>query len=651
MLPDVTVPAPVVTLACVIAVAICVGETPSAATCFGFSWTFSCICCTPERVTACTPSMACRRGTTRVPSSAASCSGGKDEDTASCTTGMLVKLSAATFGAWAVAGSICCTPDTDCWTSASLAFISVPNSYCTVTMLMPSLENESNSLTPFEVLIACSIGVKEFDSFSNDGMSIITVQYEFGTNMKAKEAEVQQSVSGVQQMLPATAQAPKVAALNFTSMPVVQLAVSSSLPPEQLAALLGTRVVPRLQAIDSVQAVTLSGVQQMQLNVQLKPKQVAALGVSPTQIATAITQANVTTGAGTVTSGSMVYPITVSAKAETEKALEDLVLPSAATAAAMGSSAATSSAGGTASTGATSGSTTSAVTVTPVTLGDVATVKIAPAPLTAVTRTNGKPSIGISVSKSSSGNTVDIANAVADELPSITKDLGGQATVTTVIDQSIFIKDSISSLLQEGIVGALFAIIVIWVFLRSWRSTIIAGLSIPLSVIGALIILWSQGDSLNMLTLGGLTIAIGRVIDDSIVVIENIYRHLQEGDSIRRAAYTGTPDAVSLLQVAVDVLDDHDRVVDDAPDGDGETAQGEHVQGIALAPEDDQRADHAQRDGEAGDDGRAPAAQEHPDDDDREDRADDPLLQQRADAVLDEDRLVDDGGDRRLAAE
>jgi len=392
---------------------------------------------------------------------------------------------------------------------------------------------ERTVTTPIEQAIKTSNGVKEFDSFSNDGMSIITVQYEFGTDMKAKEAEVQQSVSGVQQMLPATAQAPKVAALNFTSMPVVQLAVSSSLPPEQLAALLGTRVVPRLQAIDGVQAVTLSGVQQMQLNVQLKPKQAAALGVSPTQIATAITQANVTTGAGTVTSGSMVYPVTVSATAETKKALEALVLPSAATAAA--------------STGATSGSTTSAVTATPVTLGDVATVKIAPAPLTAVTRTNGKSSIGISVSKSSSGNTVDIANAVADELPSITKDLGGQATITTVIDQSIFIKDSISSLLQEGIVGAIFAIIVIWVFLRSWRSTIIAGLSIPLSVIGALIILWSQGDSLNMLTLGGLTIAIGRVIDDSIVVIENIYRHLQEGDSIRRAAYTGTREVAGAI--------------------------------------------------------------------------------------------------------
>ena len=404
---------------------------------------------------------------------------------------------------------------------------------------------ERNITTPIEQALKTSSGIKEFDSFSNDGMSIITVQYEFGTDMKAKEAEVQQSVSGVQQMLPATAMAPEVAALNFNSMPVVQLAVSSSLPSEQLATLLGTRVVPRLQAIDGVQAVTLSGVQQMQLNIQLKPEQVAALGVTPTQIMTAITQANVTTGAGSVTSGSIVYPITVSAKAQTEKALEDLVLPSTATAAAAASLSGAGASSADAIAAAAGGA--APVATGPVTLGDVATVRIAPAPLTAITRTNGEASIGISVSKASSGNTVDIANAVAAELPAITRDLGGQATITTVVDQSIFIKDSIRSLLQEGIIGAIFAIIVIWVFLRSWRSTVIAGLSIPLSVVGALIILWSRGESLNMLTLGGLTIAIGRVIDDSIVVIENIYRHLQEGDSVRRAAYTGTREVAGAI--------------------------------------------------------------------------------------------------------
>ncbi|HEY5169405.1 MAG TPA: efflux RND transporter permease subunit, partial [Thermoleophilia bacterium] len=193
---------------------------------------------------------------------------------------------------------------------------------------------ERTVTTPIEQTLKTSSGIKEYSSFSNDGMSIIMVEYEFGTDMKAKEAELQQAISGVQQMLPATAMAPEVAALNFNSMPVVQLAVSSSLPPEQLATLLGTRVVPKLQAIDGVQAVTLSGVQQMQLNVQLKPAEVAALGVTPTQIMTAITQANVATGAGSVTSGSIVYPITVSATAQTERALEQMVLPSTSAAAA-----------------------------------------------------------------------------------------------------------------------------------------------------------------------------------------------------------------------------------------------------------------------------------------------------------------------------
>lgn len=421
--------------------------------------------------------------------------------------------------------------------------------YLTVFTVAPGSspkDVERTITTPLEQAVKATSGVKAFDSFSNDGVSIITIEYEFGTDMQEKEAEVQQAISGVQAMLPATAQAPAVAALNFNSMPVVQLAVSSDLPAEQLAALLGTRVVPRLQAIDGVQAVTLSGVQQMQLEIRLDPAKIAALGVDPARIGAAVTQANVTTGAGTVTSGSLVYPVTVSASAQTEKALEDLVLPSAAAAATAVSE---TSGGSTAAAGASGTFTASAPSAAtqPVRLGDVADVKIGPAPLTAITKTNGESSIGISVSKAGSGNTVDIANAIAEELPAISEDLGGQATVTTVVDQSIFVKDSISSLLREGLIGAAFAVIVIWAFLRSWRSTVIGGLSIPLSIVGALVILWSRGNSLNMLTLGGLTIAIGRVIDDSIVVIENIHRHLQEGDSIRTAAYSGTREVAGAI--------------------------------------------------------------------------------------------------------
>jgi len=409
---------------------------------------------------------------------------------------------------------------------------------------------ERNVTTPLEQTLKTISGVKEYDSFSNEGMSIITVQYEFGTDMKAREAEVQQAVSGAQ--LPPTALPPEVAVLNFNSMPVVQLAVTSSLPPQELATQLGTQVVPELQGIPGVQAVTLSGVEQMQLQIQLKPAEIARLGVDPTQIATTIQQANITTGAGTVTSGSLVYPITVTARAQTVAAITRLVIAPAGTS-ALSVAAAGASGGGASATGAsTSGASTASGTPStaaaqPVTVGQIADVRIATAPLTAITRTNGKSSIGISISKASTGNTVDIANAVADELPAITRELGGRTKITTVIDQSIYVKESITSLWREGLLGAVFAVLIIWVFLRSWRSTLIASLSIPLSVIGALIILYSRGQSLNMLTLGGLTIAIGRVIDDSIVVIENTYRHLQEGDDVRTAAYTGTREVAGAI--------------------------------------------------------------------------------------------------------
>ncbi len=418
--------------------------------------------------------------------------------------------------------------------------------YLTVFTLDPGAsptDVERSITTPLEQALKTTSGIKEYDSFSNDGMSVIMAQYEFGTDMKAKQSEVQQAVSGVAQTLPTGAQAPSVAALNFDTLPVVQLAVVSSLPSQQLAAVLQTKVVPELQQIAGVQAVTLSGIEQLQLQIKLDPKKTLALGVQPTQIMSTIQQANLVQAGGSVTAGSIVYPITVATAAQTIKALQDLVIlpATSATSSATGATAATTASATTTSASATSATTTSASTAAaPVTLGDIAAVKIAPAAPLAVTRTNSQPTVGIAVSKSQTGNTVTIADGVQAAIPQIKAALGPQSKVIVVLDQSTFIKQSITSLWHEGLIGAIFAVLVIFAFLLSWRSTLIAGVSIPLSVIGALIILWSRGDSLNMLTLGGLTIAIGRVIDDSIVVIENGYRHLQEGDDPKTAAYTAT---------------------------------------------------------------------------------------------------------------
>jgi HAE1 family hydrophobic/amphiphilic exporter-1 len=172
-------------------------------------------------------------------------------------------------------------------------------------------------------------------------------------------------------------------------------------------------------------------------------------------------------------------------------------------------------------------------------LGDVATVKLEPEAATSITRTNGEPSLGLSITMSNDGNAVAISHAVRDKLPKLEEALGGGSEITVIFDQAPAVERSIDDLTTEGLLGLLFAVIIIMVFLLSLRSTLVTAVSIPLSVVVALIALWIGDYSLNLLTLGALTISVGRVVDDSIVVLENIKRHLGYGEPKRDAVLNG----------------------------------------------------------------------------------------------------------------
>src|SRR5262249_48081322 len=167
------------------------------------------------------------------------------------------------------------------------------------------------------------------------------------------------------------------------------------------------------------------------------------------------------------------------------------------------------------------------------------TVELKTVDATSITRTNGKASLGISVTASPDGNAVKISDEVRAKLADLRQQLGGDAALTPVFDQAPFVKKSVRSLSTEGALGLLFAVIVILIFLVSLRSTLVTAVSIPLSVVVALIGLWLGEYSLNLLTLGALTIAVGRVVDDSIVVLENIKRHMEYGEDKRHAILTG----------------------------------------------------------------------------------------------------------------
>ncbi|VVJ16999.1 RND multidrug efflux transporter / Acriflavin resistance protein [Amycolatopsis camponoti] len=368
---------------------------------------------------------------------------------------------------------------------------------------------------PLEGALQGLKGLEEINSTSSDGVSRVVTQFAFGTDLDAAVSRIQQAVNQVRPRLPQNSD-PSVSAGSTDDLPVILVAAGTAGDPQQLAPALTDQVAPELRKIDGVRTVTVTGVQQPRVTITLDYAKLAAAGVDPASIATALQTAGAAVPAGTLTEGDKTLSVQVGGGQTTVDTLRDLYLtPSAAAGAARP---------GTPARG-------------PVKLGDVADVQTGFAPATSITRTNGKPSLGLSITMVDNGNAVAISDAVRAKLPDLAKKTGSEMSV--VFDQGTPVKDAISGLTTEGLLGLAFAVIVILLFLLSVRSTLVTAVSIPLSVVVALIALWTGDLSLNLLTLGALTIAIGRVVDDSIVVLENIKRHLGYGEEKQRAVLDG----------------------------------------------------------------------------------------------------------------
>src|SRR5579864_7480088 len=370
---------------------------------------------------------------------------------------------------------------------------------------------EHDVTNPLEQSIQGIAGIQQMTSYSNQGVSIIVIEYNFGTDINQASQTLTQHLNQAQASLPSGI-TPQVQTFSVNSLPVIQLAVTSSEDPVALAAQVKQQVVPVLQGIDGVANASMTGVEQQIVTVTLDLKKVQDAGLSVSQIEGVLQANNLTLPAGQITSNGQTLPIQVGNTFTSLDDLKNLV---------VGVSVPRASPLPTATQ-------TPTARPTPITLGEVATVEQTLAPSTSITRTNGQPSIGIAITKTNDGNTVSISQAIQNKLSSLQNTLGHYARIFVVFDQSPFVTSSVDGLVSEGLIGAGFAILVILVFLLSLRSTLVTAVSIPLSVVIALIGLWVGHFSLNILTLGGLTIAIGRVVDDSIVVLENIQRHLRQ---------------------------------------------------------------------------------------------------------------------------
>ncbi|MGW9028099.1 efflux RND transporter permease subunit [Streptomyces sp. NPDC055722] len=365
---------------------------------------------------------------------------------------------------------------------------------------------EKQVVEPIENNLKAVDGIKGVTSTASEGNAVLMASFDYGNDTKQLVADVQQAVNRARVQLPDSVD-PQVIAGSTDDIPAVVLAVTSDKDQQALSDQLDKTVVPALKDISGVGQVTVNGVRDLQVTVTPDDAKLARAGLTAATLGQALQAGGATVPAGSFDDNGSNRTVQVGGGFTSLQQIEDLMV-----AGAPGQK--------------------------PVRLGDVATVEQQEATADSITRTDGKPSLAVAVTMDHDGSAVAISNAVKDKLPDLRKQLGSGAAITVVSDQGPAVSKSIHGLTTEGALGLLFAVLVILVFLASVRSTLVTAVSIPLSVVLALIVLWTRDVSLNVLTLGALTIAIGRVVDDSIVVLENIKRHLGYGEERRSAILT-----------------------------------------------------------------------------------------------------------------
>ncbi|MCG5119919.1 efflux RND transporter permease subunit [Streptomyces sp. T7(2022)] len=393
---------------------------------------------------------------------------------------------------------------------------------------------EKQVVEPLEKSIDAVEGITGITATASEGNAVLMAQFDFGSaDSQQLVADIQQAVNRSRAMLPDDVD-PQVIAGSTDDIPTVVLAVTSEKDQQALAGQLERTVIPSLESIDGVGQVSVDGVRDLQIAVTPDDADLAKAGLSSADLVQALQAAGATVPAGSFDEKGENRTVQVGGGFTSVKQIEDLRIAPAA--------------GG--GPGAQAGPGDTGKAPAPVRLGSVAKVEQQQATATSLTRTNGEPSLAVVVTMDRDGSAVAISDAVAEKLPELRADLGGSSELTVVSDQGPAVAKSIEGLTTEGALGLVFAVVIILIFLASVRSTLVTAVSIPLSVVLALIVLWTRDLSLNMLTLGALTIAIGRVVDDSIVVLENIKRHLGYGEERKEAILTAVKEVAGAVTSA-----------------------------------------------------------------------------------------------------
>ncbi|OPA79465.1 Swarming motility protein SwrC [Paenibacillus selenitireducens] len=379
---------------------------------------------------------------------------------------------------------------------------------------------------PLEQRIKNLNGVKTVTSTSMENVSAITVEYDYGQDMEKAAADVREATTTVH--LPDGAQDTTISRISMNAFPVVTLSVSDEkLSMEELTKVMENDIKPSLEGLNGVGTVSIAGQQLKEIELKFNQDKMKSLGLSEDTVKGIVQGSALNVPLGVFEMGKEQKTIVVDGNI---KSLDDLknveipVIPSSAGAGAQGAASAGNMGAGAGAGQMPAGQAGVPAGIPTVKLKDIATIEMVQK-ADSISRTNGQESISIQIVKAADANTVDVVNAVKKQITQFESDYPGMKMVT-MLDQGKPIEDSVSTMLNKAMFGALFAVIIILLFLRSFRTTIISIISIPLSLLIGVLILREFNITLNMMSLGAMTVAIGRVVDDSIVVIENIYRRM-----------------------------------------------------------------------------------------------------------------------------
>jgi hydrophobe/amphiphile efflux-1 (HAE1) family protein len=384
---------------------------------------------------------------------------------------------------------------------------------------------EKSITQPVERAVSATPGVDRVESTSKQGASIVSVWFNYGTNLDNAQFEVSQRIAQVLNSLPAGIQQPFVIKFDITNIPIAGVTVTADdLDERQLYDLAYNTIEPQFERIAGVASANVAGGRVREIEIKANRDALRARGLGIMDLVGAIKTSNLLLPSGSLRAGDRDYNVFANTQFSQARPLNEVIVR-------PGSGAA------------------GAVNVAPVHVADVASVEDGSADQTEIVRINGRRGVFLRVLKQPGANTIAVVDAVRNTIPKL-RGVPSNVNVAISFDQSTYIRAAVGALREEAVQGGSLAILIILIFLASLRATGIVAVAIPLSIISTFVLLYFTGQTLNVFTLGGLALGVGRLVDDSIVELENIHRHLGLGQSRRNAVLAAAQEVAMPILVS-----------------------------------------------------------------------------------------------------